>query len=77
MIESFVDVALPEEAAGEAYQIVKRELITPFEKWIGAGRVREHDWSLKGRIQTNGEVVRETVEMAGGDRKAVLVKGPG
>lgn len=77
MIESFVDVALPEEAAGEAYQIVKRELITPFEKWIGAGRVREHDWSLKGRIQTNGEVVRETVEMAGGDKKAVLVKGPG
>ena len=44
MIESFVDVALPEEAAGEAYQIVKRELITPFEKWIGAGRVREHEW---------------------------------
>ncbi|HBO58685.1 MAG TPA: hypothetical protein DD624_02080, partial [Alphaproteobacteria bacterium] len=77
MIESFVDVALPEESAGEAYKIVKRELIAPFEKWIGAGRVREHDWSLQARIQTNGEVVRETVEMAGGDKKAVLVKGPG
>ncbi len=77
MIESHVDVALPEESAGAAYEIVKRELIKPFAAFIGEKRVREHDWSLKGRIQTDGEVIRETVEMAGGDKKAVLVKGPG
>ena len=77
MIESHVDVALPEESAGAAYEIVKRELIEPFAAFIGEKRVREHDWSLKGRIQTDGEVIRETVEMAGGDKKAVLVKGPG
>lgn len=77
MIESHVDVALPEESAGAAYEIVKRELIAPFAAFIGEKRVREHDWSLKGRIQTDGEVIRETVEMAGGDKKAVLVKGPG
>ena len=77
MVEAFIDVALPEEAAGEAYEIVKRELIEPFEDFIGKKRLREHDWSLKGRIQTNGEVIRETIEMAGGNPKAVLVKGPG
>lgn len=77
MVEAFIDVALPEEAAGAAYEIVKNELIVPFERWIGDKRVREHDWSLKGRIQTNGRVIQETVEMAGSDKKAVLVKGPG
>lgn len=77
MVEAFIDVALPEEAAGAAYEIVKNELIAPFADFIGEKRVREHDWSLKARIQTDGEVVRETVEMAGGDKKAVLVKGPG
>lgn len=77
MVEAFIDVALPEEAAGAAYEIVKRELITPFEDFIGQKRLREHDWSLKGRIQTNGEVIRETIEMAGGNPKAVLIKGPG
>lgn len=77
MIESFVDVALPEEAAGAAYEIVKNELVLPFSDFVGEKRLREHDWSLKGRIQTNGEVISETIEMAGGDKKAVLVKGPG
>ena len=77
MVKAFIDVALPEEAAGEAYKIVKQELIIPFEDFIGKKRLREHDWSLKGRIQTNGEVIRETIEMAGGDPNAVLVKGPG
>ena len=77
MVKAFIDVALPEEAAGAAYEIVKRELISPFENFIGKKRLREHDWSLKGRIQTNGEVIRETIEMAGGDPNAVLVKGPG
>lgn len=77
MVEAFIDVALPEEAAGEAYEIVKQELIEPFEDFIGKKRLREHDWSLKGRVQTNGEVIRETIEMAGGNPKAVLVKGPG
>ncbi|MBR1945036.1 MAG: NADP-dependent isocitrate dehydrogenase, partial [Alphaproteobacteria bacterium] len=77
MVKAFIDVALPEEAAGAVYEIVKKELITPFEDFIGKKRLREHDWSLKGRIQTNGEVIRETIEMAGGDPNAVLVKGPG
>ena len=77
MVKAFIDVVLPEEAAGAAYEIVKRELIEPFEDFTGKKRLREHDWSLKGRIQTNGEVVRETIEMAGGDRNSVLVKGPG
>ncbi|MGN0903900.1 MAG: NADP-dependent isocitrate dehydrogenase [Alphaproteobacteria bacterium] len=77
MVEAFIDVALPEEAAGAAYEEVKKELILPFAEWIGDGRLREHDWSLKGRIQTNGQVIQETIEMAGGDKKAVLVKGPG
>lgn len=77
MVKAFVDVALPEEAAGAAYEIVKRELIEPFSDFIGEKRLREHDWSLKGRIQTNGEVIRETIELAGGDKNAVLVKGPG
>ena len=76
-IKSYVDVALPEEAAGAAYEEVKKELILPFEDYIGKGRLREHDWSLKGRIQTNGGVISEPVEMAGGDKYAVLVKGPG
>ena len=35
MVKSFVDVALPEEAAGAAYEIVKNELIVPFENFIG------------------------------------------
>lgn len=77
MVKAFVDVALPEEAAGAAYEIVKKELIEPFADFIGEKRLREHDWSLKGRIQTNGEVIRETIELAGGDKNAVLVKGPG
>lgn len=77
MVEAFIDVALPEEAAGAAYEIVKKELIEPFEQYTGSKRLREHDWSLKGRIQTDGEVIRETIEMAGGNPKAVLVKGPG
>ena len=77
MVKAFIDVALPEEAAGAAYEIVKNELISPFEDFAGKKRLREHDWSLKGRIQTNGEVIRETIEMAGGDPDAVLVKGPG
>ncbi|MBO4520609.1 MAG: NADP-dependent isocitrate dehydrogenase [Alphaproteobacteria bacterium] len=77
MVEAFIDVALPEESAGAAYEIVKRELITPFENFIGKKRLREHDWSLKGRIQTNGEIIRETIEMAGGNPKGVLIKGPG
>ncbi|MBR1778246.1 MAG: NADP-dependent isocitrate dehydrogenase [Alphaproteobacteria bacterium] len=77
MVEAFIDVALPEEAAGAAYEIVKQELVVPFEDFAGKKRLREHDWSLKGRIQTNGEVIRETIEMAGGNPKAVLVKGPG
>ena len=77
MINAFVDVALPEESAGAAYEIVKKELIEPFADYIGEGRLREHDWSLKGRIQTDGNVVRETVELAGGDKTSVLVKGPG
>lgn len=77
MVEAFIDVALPEEAAGAAYEIVKNELVAPFEEWIGKKRLREHDWSLKGRIQTNGQVIQETVELAGSDKKAVLVKGPG
>lgn len=77
MVKAFIDVALPEEAAGAAYEIVKKELIEPFADFIGDKRLREHDWSLKGRIQTNGEVIRETIELAGGDKNAVLVKGPG
>lgn len=77
MVKAFIDVALPEEAAGAAYEIVKKELIEPFADFIGEKRLREHDWSLKGRIQTNGEVIRETIELAGGDKNAVLVKGPG
>ena len=77
MVKAFIDVALPEEAAGAAYEIVKNELVLPFEDFIGKKRLREHDWSLKGRIQTNGDVIRETIEMAGGDPNAVLVKGPG
>ena len=77
MVKAFIDVALPEEAAGAAYDIVKKELIEPFSDFIGEKRLREHDWSLKGRIQTNGEVIRETIELAGGDKNAVLVKGPG
>ena len=77
MVDAYIDVVLPEEAAGEAYRIVRQELITPFEDFIGKKRLREHDWSLQGRIQTNGEVIRETIEMAGGNPKAVLVKGPG
>ncbi len=77
MVKAFVDVALPEEAAGMAYEIVKKELVEPFSDFVGQKRLREHDWSLKGRIQTNGEVIRETIEMAGGDKNAVLVKGPG
>lgn len=77
MVKSHIDVALPEESAGAAYEEVKRELIAPFEKFIGQGRIREHDWSLKGRIQTNGGVIEETIAMAGADKDAVLVKGPG
>lgn len=77
MVKSHIDVALPEESAGAAYEEVKRELIVPFEKFIGQGRIREHDWSLKGRIQTNGGVIEETIAMAGADKDAVLVKGPG
>ncbi len=77
MVKAFIDVVLPEEAAGAAYEIVKNELILPFEDFTGKKRLREHDWSLRGRIQTNGEVIRETIEMAGGDPDAVLVKGPG
>lgn len=68
MVKAFIDVALPEEAAGAAYDIVKKELIEPFSDFIGEKRLREHDWSLKGRIQTNGEVIRETIELAGGDK---------
>lgn len=77
MSKSIVDVALPEEAAGIAYSYVKQELITPFTNWIGDNRLREHDWSLRGRIATNGEVIKDTVEVAGSDKKAILVKGPG
>lgn len=77
MIKAHIDVVLPEEAAGEAYKIVKRELIVPFADITGGGRVREHDWSLNGRVRTNGQVVEETIEMAGGDPDAVLLKGPG
>ena len=77
MVKAFIDVVLPEEAAGAAYQIVKKELIDPFSDFIGEKRLREHDWSLKGRIQTDGEVIRETIALAGGDKNAVLVKGPG
>lgn len=51
-IKSHIDVALPEEAAGAAYEEVKKELILPFEEYVGKGRLREHDWSLQGRIQT-------------------------
>lgn len=77
MIKSYVDVALPEESAGVAYAEVKKELIEPFEKYVGTGRLREHDWSLVGRVQTNGQVIEETIVMAGADKNAVLVKGPG
>ena len=77
MVKAFIDVVLPEEAAGAAYDLVKKELIEPFSSFIGEKRLREHDWSLKGRIQTNGETIRETIELAGGDKTAVLVKGPG
>lgn len=76
-IKSHIDVALPEEAAGAAYEEVKKELVLPFEEYVGKGRLREHDWSLQGRIQTNGGVISETVEMAGSDKYAILVKGPG
>ena len=66
MIKAYVDVALPEETAGVAYKTVKKELIEPFEKYVGRGRLREHDWSLIGRVQTNGRVIEETIEMASG-----------
>lgn len=77
MSKSVIDIALPEEAAGLAYSYVKQELIIPFIKWIGENRLREHDWSLRGRIATNGEVIKDTVEIAGSDKNAILVKGPG
>ena len=77
MIKAFVDVALPEEAAGVAYRAVKDELITPFEAFVGKGRLREHDWSLRGRVETDGRVIEETIEIVGSDKCATLVKGPG
>lgn len=77
MIKAHIDIALPEEAAGAAYKIVKKELIEPFADISGEGRLREHDWSLNGRIRTNGQVIEETIEMAGGDPDGVLLKGPG
>lgn len=77
MSKSVIDVALPEEAAGLAYTYVKQELILPFTDWIGENRLREHDWSLRGRIATNGAIIKDTVEIAGSDKNAVLVKGPG
>ncbi len=77
MVKSFVNVVLPEETAGLAYEIVKKELIEAFPDFVGQNRLREHDWSLKNRIQTNGEVIKETLELVGGDENAVLIKGPG
>ncbi|MCQ2914579.1 MAG: NADP-dependent isocitrate dehydrogenase [Alphaproteobacteria bacterium] len=72
-----IDVVLPEEAAGAAYEIVKNELVLPFETWISKDKFREHDWSLKTRIITNGQNVAETIELAGSDKNSILIKGPG